>query len=223
MGIKMPLRIDDEFPNFDVKTSQGDLNFHTWMGEHYAVLFSHPKDFTPVCTTEFGEVAKLSQKFAMRGVKVMGISVDGLDEHDGWIKDIEVTSGAKVDFPIIADTDLRVSKLLDMLPGGRLGKAMKEPKDSATVRTVFIVGPDKRLRLMMAYPMAVGRNFDEIIRALDAIMISDGAAVATPANWRPGDDVIIPPTIGDEEARQHYGEFEPVLPYLRKIPFNRLM
>lgn len=114
----MPLRIDDEFPNFDVKTSQGDLNFHTWMGEHYAVLFSHPKDFTPVCTTEFGEVAKLSQKFAMRGVKVMGISVDSVEEHDGWIEDIEVTSGAKVDFPIIADTDLRVSKLLDMLPGG---------------------------------------------------------------------------------------------------------
>ena len=218
----MSLRINDVVPNFTTDSTAGTLSLHDWMGDSYAILFSHPKDFTPVCTTEFGAVAKLAPEFTKRNTKVMGVSVDSVEEHEKWKKDIAAFAGAPVDFPIIDDTSLAVAKLYDMLPAEAYLTEGRTPAHTATVRTVFIIGPDKKLRLTMSYPMSVGRNFAEILRALDAIQITDGVPIATPANWLVGQDVIVGLTLNDEEAKARFGEIDMKLPYLRyaKAPSN---
>jgi alkyl hydroperoxide reductase subunit AhpC len=211
----MSIRIDDTAPDFTVDSTDGKISLHEWIGDSYAILFSHPKDFTPVCTTEFGAVAQLVPEFAKRNTKVMGVSVDSVEEHMKWKRDIEAFSGAAADFPIIDDTSLEVSKLYDMLPAGAYMPDNRTPANSATVRTVFIIGPDKKVRLTMSYPMSVGRNFAEIMRALDAVQITDGAGIATPANWVPGQDVIVGLALNDEQAEEKFGEIDIKLPYLR--------
>jgi len=211
----MSLRINDVAPDFTADSTAGKLNFHDWIGDSYAILFSHPKDFTPVCTTEFGAVAQLSQEFAKRNTKVMGVSVDSVDDHQKWKQDIEAFAGAPADFPIIDDASLAVSKLYNMLPAEAYLPDGRTPADSATVRTVFIIGPDKKVRLMMTYPMTVGRNFAEILRALDALQTTDGVPVATPANWVPGEDVIVALSLNDEQAKEKFGDLNIKLPYLR--------
>lgn len=218
----MSLRINDVVPNFTTDSTAGTLTLHDWMGDSYAILFSHPKDFTPVCTTEFGAVAKLAPEFTKRNTKVMGVSVDSVEEHEKWKKDIAAFAGAPIDFPIIDDTSLAVAKLYDMLPAEAYLTDGRTPAHTATVRTVFIIGPDKKLRLTMSYPMSVGRNFAEILRALDAIQITDGVPIATPANWLVGQDVIVGLTLNDEEAKARFGEIDMKLPYLRyaKAPSN---
>ncbi|WP_447894020.1 peroxiredoxin [Vreelandella sp. GE22] len=212
----MSSRINAVVPDFEADTSQGSIRFHDWIGDSWAILFSHPKDFTPVCTTEFGAVAKLSEEWKKRGTKVIGVSVDGVNDHKRWAGDIESYSGSSVDFPIIADEGLRVSKLFDMLPEDAYLPDGRTPADSATVRSVFIIGPDKQLKLSMTYPMTVGRNFGEILRALDALQATAKHGVATPADWTVGQDVIIPPSVSNEDAKEKFGEFDTVLPYLRK-------
>ncbi|MFA5701136.1 MAG: peroxiredoxin [Desulfuromonas sp.] len=211
----MSLRINDIAPNFTTDSTAGELTLHDWMGDSYAILFSHPKDFTPVCTTEFGAVARLAGEFAKRNTKVMGVSVDSVEEHHKWKSDIETFSGAPADFPIIDDTSLQVAKLYNMLPADAYLPDGRTPADSATVRTVFIIGPDKKIRLTMSYPMSVGRNFAEILRALDAIQATDGVPVATPADWQPGEDVIVALSLNDEQAKEKFGELDIKLPYLR--------
>jgi len=211
----MSIRIDDVAPDFTVDSTDGKISLHEWIGDSYAILFSHPKDFTPVCTTEFGAVAQLVPEFAKRNTKVMGVSVDSVGDHMKWKRDIEAFSGAAADFPIIDDTSLEVSKLYDMLPAGAYMPDNRTPANSATVRTVFIIGPDKKVRLTMSYPMSVGRNFAEIMRALDAVQITDGAGIATPANWVPGQDVIVGLALNDEQAKEKFGEIDIKLPYLR--------
>jgi len=211
----MSIRIDDVAPDFTVDSTDGKISLHEWIGDSYAILFSHPKDFTPVCTTEFGAVAQLVPEFAKRNTKVMGVSVDSVGDHMKWKRDIEAFSGAAADFPIIDDTSLEVSKLYDMLPAGAYMPDNRTPANSATVRTVFIIGPDKKIRLTMSYPMSVGRNFAEIMRALDAVQITDGAGIATPANWVPGQDVIVGLALNDEQAKEKFGEIDIKLPYLR--------
>jgi Peroxiredoxin len=194
----------------------GEITLHDWIGDHWAILFSHPKDFTPVCTTEFGAVAQLADEWEKRGTKVMGISVDSAEDHVKWKGDIEATSGAKAGFPIIADDDLTVAKAFDMLPADAYLPDGRTPADSATVRVVFIIGPDKKLKLSMTYPMTVGRNFSEVLRALDALQTAARENVATPANWVPGDDIVVPAAVSDADAIAKYGAIETVLPYLRK-------
>ena len=211
----MSLRINDIAPDFTTDSTAGKISLHKWMGDSYAILFSHPKDFTPVCTTEFGAVAQLAPEFAKRKAKVMGVSVDSVEEHVKWKRDIEAFAGAPADFPIIDDTTLHVAQLYDMLPAEAYLPAGRTPKDSATVRTVFIIGPDKKVRLMMTYPMSVGRNFAEIIRALDAVQLTDGASLATPANWTPGQDVIVGLGLDDAQAKKEFGDLDIKLPYLR--------
>lgn len=211
----MGLRINDLAPDFTVDSTAGKLSLHEWIGDSYAILFSHPKDFTPVCTTEFGAVAQLAPEFAKRKTKVMGVSVDNVEEHKKWKRDIEAFSGAPADFPIIDDTSLAVSKLYDMLPADAYMPEGRTPANSATVRTVFIIGPDKKVRLTMSYPMSVGRNFAEILRALDAIQATDGVPIATPANWVPGEDVIVALSLNDEQAKEKFGSIDVKLPYLR--------
>ena len=212
----MSLRINDTIPDLTVETDQGSMSLHDWVGDSWAILFSHPKDFTPVCTTEFGAVAQLADEWEKRGTKVMGISVDGVEDHKKWKNDIESVSGAEPNFPIIADDGLEVAKAFDMLPADAYLPDGRTPNDSATVRAVFIIGPDKQLKLSMTYPMTVGRNFAEILRALDGLQTSTGKGVATPANWNVGDDVIIPATVSDEDAKAKFGTFDKKLPYLRK-------
>lgn len=211
----MSIRIDDVAPDFTADSTAGEIKFHDWIGDSYAILFSHPKDFTPVCTTEFGAVARLVPEFVKRNTKVMGVSVDSVEDHVKWKRDIEAFAGAPADFPIIDDTSLNVSKHYEMLPAGAYLPDNRTPADSATVRTVFIIGPDKKVRLTMSYPMSVGRNFAEIMRALDAVQITDGAAIATPADWVPGEDVIIGLGLNDEQAKEQFGELDIKLPYLR--------
>ncbi|SHH23809.1 1-Cys peroxiredoxin [Cognatiyoonia sediminum] len=211
----MSLRINDTIPNLTVETDQGTFALHDWIGDSWAILFSHPKDFTPVCTTEFGAVAQLSEEWAKRGTKVIGVSVDGVEDHKKWKGDIEKVAGTAAGFPIIADDGLEVSKAFDMLPAEAYLPDGRTPADSATVRSVFIIGPDKQLKLSMTYPMTVGRNFAEVLRALDGLQTSTGKGVATPANWNVGDDVIIPATVSNEDAAEKFGEFTTVLPYLR--------
>ncbi|MEO0771669.1 MAG: peroxiredoxin [Pseudomonadota bacterium] len=213
----MGLRINDTIPDLTVETDQGTISLHDWIGDSWAILFSHPKDFTPVCTTEFSAVAQLADEWEKRGTKVIGVSVDGVEDHKKWKGDIEAYGGAKAGFPIIADDGLAVSKAFDMLPAEAYLPDGRTPADSATVRSVFIIGPDKQLKLSMTYPMTVGRNFAEIIRALDGLQTSLGKGVATPANWVPGEDVIIPPSVNNEDAKAKFGEFDAVLPYLRKV------
>lgn len=212
----MSLRINDTVPDFTAESSLGALSFHDWIGDSWAILFSHPKDFTPVCTTEFGAVARLADEFAARNTKVIGVSVDGVDDHRKWIVDIESYSSASVGFPIIADADLAVAKAFDMLPAEAYLPDGRTAADSATVRSVFIIGPDKKLKLSMTYPMVVGRNFAEILRALDALQYTEKRGVATPADWVVGEDVIIPPSVSDADAKEKFGEFETIFPYLRK-------
>jgi len=212
----MGLRINDIVPDFKADTDQGEISFHDWIGDSWAILFSHPKDFTPVCTTEFGAVAKLSAEWEKRGTKVIGVSVDGVEDHKKWKGDIEKVAGSKAGFPIIADEGLAVSKAFDMLPAEAYLPDGRTPNDSATVRSVFIIGPDKQLKLSMTYPMNVGRNFSEVLRALDGLQTAAKAGVATPADWQVGEDVIIPPAVSDADAKKKFGDFETVLPYLRK-------
>jgi len=211
----MGLRINDIAPDFTSDSSAGKLSFHEWIGDSYAILFSHPKDFTPVCTTEFGAVARLAPEFAKRNTKVMGVSVDSAEDHKKWKRDIEAFAGAPADFPILDDTSLQVAKLYDMLPADAYLPDGRTPAHSATVRTVFIVGPDKKIRLTMTYPMTVGRNFAEILRALDAIQTTDGKPLATPANWTPGQDVIVGMALNNEDAEKKFGTLDIKLPYLR--------
>jgi alkyl hydroperoxide reductase subunit AhpC len=213
------MRINETVPDFTARTSQGEIGFHDWIGDNWAILFSHPKDFTPVCTTEFGAVAQLADEWAKRGTKVIGISVDGVDEHRKWIGDIETFGGADVGFPIIADDDLTVSKAFDMLPAEAYLPDGRTPADSATVRSVFIIGPDKKLKLSMTYPMTVGRNFAEVLRALDALQASARLGVAMPANWEMGQDVIVPTSVSTEDAKAKYGTVTEVFPYLRTTAY----
>lgn len=211
----MALRINDTIPNLNVTTDQGAFDLHDFVGDSWAILFSHPKDFTPVCTTEFGAVATLKDEWDARGVKVIGVSVDGVEDHVKWKGDIQTAGGAEATFPIIADEGLEVSKAFDMLPAEAYLPDGRTPADSATVRSVFIIGPDKQLKLSMTYPMTVGRNFAEVLRAVDALQMT-GKGVATPADWQVGQDVIIPTTVSDEDAKAKFGEFDKILPYLRK-------
>ena len=213
----MGLRINDTIPDLSVETDQGTISLHDWVGDSWAVIFSHPKDFTPVCTTEFGAVAALKDEWARRGVKVLGISVDGVEEHGRWKEDIRVAGSAAPDFPIAADHDLKVSKAFDMLPAEAYLPEGRTPNDTATVRSVFIIGPDKKLKLSMTYPMSVGRNFSEILRAIDALQTAASRGVATPADWTPGNPVIIPVAVSNEDAQAKFGDYETVLPYLRKV------
>lgn len=216
----MSLRINDIAPNFQAETTQGVIDFHQWIGDGYAILFSHPKDFTPVCTTELGYLAKLEGEFAKRNTKVIGLSVDPVDRHAAWEADIEETQGAKVNYPIIGDKDLKVAKLYDMLPAedGDTCEG-RTAADNATVRTVFVIGPDKKIKLQHVYPMSTGRNFAEVLRALDSIQLTARHAVATPVNWQPGEDVIIPPSVSDEAAKEKFpGGWKTLKPYLRIVP-----
>lgn len=215
----MSLRINDQAPNFTAQTTQGEINFHEWIGDSWAVLFSHPKDFTPVCTTELGYVAGLENEFAKRNTKVIGLSIDPVDNHAEWAKDIEETQGHPVKFPMIGDTDLNVAKLYSMFPADETGSAEgRTAVTNATVRSVFIIGPDKNIKLMMTYPMTTGRNFDEILRVIDSMQLTAQHKVATPANWKNGDDVIIVPAVSDEEAAVKYPEgWQTLKPYLRIV------
>ena len=213
----MGLRINDQVPNFSADTDQGQINFHDWIGDNWAILFSHPKDFTPVCTTEFGAVAQLAPEWAKRGTKVIGVSVDGVEAHKKWKTDIESFAGTSAGFPIIADEDLAISKAFDMLPAEAYLPDGRTAAHTATVRSVFIVGPDKKLKLSMTYPMSVGRNFSEVLRALDALQQTFNEPLATPANWTVGQDVIVALSLSDEQAREKYGAVAIQLPYLRTV------
>jgi alkyl hydroperoxide reductase subunit AhpC len=213
----MSLRINDTAPDFTADTTAGPINFHDWIGDGYAVLFSHPKDFTPVCTTELGYMAGLKGEFAKRNCKIIGISVDPVDNHNKWKADIETVTGNKVDYPMIGDPKLEVAKLYDMLPAGAGDSSEgRTPADNATVRSVFVIGPDKKVKLTLTYPMTTGRNFDEILRAIDSIQLTAKHQVATPAQWKVGEDVIITAAVSDADAETRFGGFERVLPYLRK-------
>lgn len=211
----MALRINDTIPNLSVTTDQGSFNLHDWIGDSWAILFSHPKDFTPVCTTEFGAVAQLADEWAKRGAKVMGISVDGVEDHKKWKADIESAAGAPAGFPIIADEGLEVAKALDMLPADAYLPDGRTPADSATVRSVFIIAPNKKVQLMMTYPMTVGRNFAEVLRALDGLQRTYEQPLATPANWQVGQDVIVALALDNDAATEKYGALDIKLPYLR--------
>ena len=211
----MSVRINDTAPDFTAESTAGTIHFHDWIGDGYAIIFSHPKDFTPVCTTEFGAVAQLAPEFAQRKTRVIGVSVDNVEDHQKWKRDIEAFGGKPADFPIIDDTSLKVAKLYDMLPADAYMPDGRTPANSATVRTVFIIGPDKKIKLTMAYPMSVGRNFVEILRALDAVRATDGVPLATPANWVPGQDVIVALSLTNEQAEAKYGKLDIKLPYLR--------
>jgi alkyl hydroperoxide reductase subunit AhpC len=219
----MSLRINDTAPDFTADTTAGSISFHDWIGDGYAVLFSHPKDFTPVCTTELGYMAGLKEDFARRNCKILGISVDPVENHNKWKADIEAISGNTVDYPMIGDPRLEVAKLYDMLPAGAGDTSEgRTPADNATVRCVFVVGPDKKIKLTLTYPMTTGRNFDELLRSIDSIQLTAKHQVATPAQWKHGEDVIITPAVSDEDAEKRFGGFERVLPYLRKtkMPTN---
>ncbi len=216
----MSLRINDTAPDFTADTTQGRIHFHEWIGNGWAILFSHPKDFTPVCTTELGYMARLKPEFEARNTKIIGLSVDPVEDHKRWSKDIEETQGAPVYYPMIGDPELKVAKLYDMLPAEAAGTAQgRTPADNATVRSVFIIGPDKKIKLILTYPMSVGRNFDEVLRALDAIQLNAKHNVATPVNWKRGDDVIIPTSIPDSEAKSKFpAGWKALRPYLRLTP-----
>jgi len=215
----MPLRLGTTAPDFTADTTQGPISFHEWIGDKWAMLFSHPKDFTPVCTTELGYVAKLKSEFDKRNVKVIGLSVDSVDDHKKWSKDIEETQGSSVNYPMIGDADLKVAKLYDMLPAETTGGAAgRTAADNMTVRNVYIIGPDKKVKLMITYPMTTGRNFDEILRVIDSIQLTAAHKVATPANWKDGGDCIIVPAVSDEEAKTKYPEgWKTLKPYLRLV------
>ncbi len=214
----MSLRINDTAPNFTAKTTQGTIDFHEWIGDKWAILFSHPKDFTPVCTTELGYMAKIEPEFTKRNAKLIGLSIDPVENHAKWAKDIEETQGSVVKYPMIGDTDLAVAKLYNMLPADEVASDGRTAATNATVRSVFIVGPDKKIKLMLTYPMTTGRNFDEILRVLESMQLTAAHRVATPVNWKNGDDVIIVPAVSDEEAKLKYpGGWKTLKPYLRLV------
>ena len=214
----MSLRINDTAPDFTANTTQGSIRFHDWIGDKWAILFSHPKDFTPVCTTELGYMAKIEPEFTKRNAKLIGLSIDPVENHSKWAKDIEETQGSVVKYPMIGDTDLAVAKLYNMLPAGDLASDGRTAATNATVRSVFIVGPDKKIKLMLTYPMTTGRNFDEILRVLDSMQLTARHKVATPVNWKNGEDVIIVPAVSDEEAKQKYpAGWKTLKPYLRLV------
>ncbi len=216
----MPLRIGDEAPNFTVATTEGTINFHDWIGDGYAILFSHPKDFTPVCTTELGYMAGLKPEFDKRNTKVIGLSIDSVEDHNAWLNDIEETQGHAVNYPLIGDTNLEVAKLYDMIHPNASGAAKsRSAADNATIRSVFVVGPDKLIKLIITYPMSTGRNFDEVLRVLDSIQLTAQHKVATPVNWRQGEDVIIVPAVSDDAAREKFPDgWKAPKPYLRIVP-----
>jgi len=216
----MSLRIGDEAPDFTAQTTQGTIRFHEWIGNGWAILFSHPKDFTPVCTTELGYMARLRPEFEQRNTKIIGLSVDSVDDHRRWIGDIEETQQARVEYPLIGDPELKIAKLYDMLPAESAGAASsRTPNDNATVRSVFLIGPDKKIKLILTYPMSAGRNFDEVLRVLDAIQLNAKHNVATPVNWKQGQDVIIPTSISDEQAKTKFpAGWKAQRPYLRLTP-----
>jgi alkyl hydroperoxide reductase subunit AhpC len=218
-GTDMTLRINSEAPDFTAQTTQGEISFHDWIGDGWAILFSHPKDFTPVCTTELGYMAGLQPEFEKRNTRIIGLSVDPVDNHAEWSKDIEETQGHAVNYPMIGDTDLEVAKLYDMLPeeAGDSSEG-RTPADNATVRSVFIIGPDKKIKAMLTYPMSSGRNFDEVLRLLDSCQLTAKHQVATPVNWRQGDDVIIVPAVSDEDAKKRFPQgWKAPKPYLRIV------
>mgnify|MGYP002396226818 FL=1 len=215
----MALRINDEAPNFTADTTEGTIDFHDWIGDGWAILFSHPKDFTPVCTTELGAVAGLKPEFDKRNCKVMGISVDGVSQHQEWSKDIEASQGHALNYPLVGDPELKVVKAYDMLPAdaGDTSEG-RTPLDNATARSVFIIGPDKKIKATLTYPMSTGRNFDEILRLVDSCQLTANKGVATPANWKQGEDVIISPAVSDEQAKEKYPEgWKTPLPYIRIV------
>ena len=213
------LAIGSTAPDFTAETTQGSINFHDWIGDSYAILFSHPKDYTPVCTTELGEVARLRDEFARRNTKVIGLSVDKVGDHQGWAEDIRDVTGQTVNFPIIGDYDLKVSKLYNMLPAEETETEGRTAATNATVRTVYIIGPDKKIKAMLIYPMSSGRNFGEILRLLDSIQLTAKHSVATPVNWQQGDECIIVPSLSDEQAKEKFpGGWKTVKPYLRTVP-----
>ncbi len=213
----MAIRIGDEAPDFTVESTEGTLNFHEWIGDKWAILFSHPKDFTPVCTTELGYMAGLKPEFDKRNTKIVGLSVDPVSNHESWAKDIEETQGHAVNYPMIGDENLVVAKLYDMIHPNASG-GTRTAADNATVRSVFIIGPDKKVKAMLIYPMSAGRNFDEVLRLLDSLQLNAKHTVATPVNWRPGEDVIIPTSVSDDDARKKYPDgFKTIKPYLRTV------
>ena len=215
----MSLRINDQAPNFQAETTQGKIDFHEWIGDKWAVLFSHPKDFTPVCTTELGYMASIQSEFDKRHTKIIGLSIDPLNDHEKWLKDVEEVGGSSIRYPVIADTNLNVAKLYNMFPAEETGSAEgRTALTNATVRSVFIIGPDKNIKLMMTYPMTTGRNFNEILRVIDSMQLTAKHKVATPVNWQQGEDVIIVPSVSNEEAEKIYPEgWKTLKPYLRKV------
>jgi len=217
------LRIGDTVPDFAADTTEGPVQFHKWIGDGWAILFSHPKDFTPVCTTELGYMARIKPEFDKRNVKIIGLSVDPVDSHSRWLNDIKETQGSSVNYPIIGDPQLKIAKMFDMLPAEASGDASKRtPADNQTVRTVFVVGPDKKVKLMLVYPMTTGRNFDEVLRVIDSLQLTAKHRVATPVNWKQGDDVIIAGTVTDDEAKKIYPQgWKAPKPYLRIVPQPR--
>jgi len=219
----MALRLGDTAPDFEQDSTQGKINFHKWLGDSWGILFSHPKDFTPVCTTELGYMAKLKPEFDKRNTKIIGLSVDPVGNHSKWAKDIEETQGHAVNYPLIGDSDLRVAKAYDMLPAEAGSSSEgRTPADNATVRSVFVIGPDKKIKASLTYPMSTGRNFDEVLRLLDSCQLTAKHTVATPVNWKQGEDVIIPPSVSDDAAKQKYPSgWKALKPYLRIIPQPR--
>ena len=215
----MALQIGDTAPDFEAQTTEGPISFHDWIADSWAVLFSHPKDFTPVCTTELGYMAKIKPQFDERGVKVIGLSVDPVDNHADWVRDIEETQGHAPNYPIIGDADFEVSKLYGMLSNDVSGDpSSRTPADNQTVRNVFVIGPDKKVKLILVYPMTTGRNFDEVLRVIDSLQLTAKHKVATPVNWQQGDDVIIAGSVSDDEAKEIFGEWESPKPYIRVVP-----
>jgi alkyl hydroperoxide reductase subunit AhpC len=215
----MTLQLGDTAPDFEADTTEGRIRFHEWLGDAWAVLFSHPKDFTPVCTTELGYMASIEPEFARRNVKLIGLSVDPIERHEAWAKDIEETQGAAPNYPLIGDADFAVSKLYGMLPAETQGDPLaRTPADNQTVRNVFVVGPDRKIKLILVYPMTTGRNFDEVLRVLDSLQLTAKHKVATPVNWQQGDDVIIAGSVSDDEARELFGEWRSPKPYIRIVP-----
>ena len=215
----MSLTIGDEAPDFQAETTEGPISFHDWIGDSWAVLFSHPRDFTPVCTTELGYMANAKPAFDERGVKIIGLSVDPLGNHEEWAKDIEETQGSAPNYPIIADPEFSVSKAYGMLPAEVSGDPTERtPADNQTVRNVFVIGPDKKIKLILVYPMTTGRNFDEVLRVIDSLQLTANKKVSTPVNWQPGEDVIIAGSVSDDEARELFGEWESPKPYIRIVP-----
>jgi len=215
----MALTIGDTAPDFQAETTEGPIGFHDWIGDSWAILFSHPKDFTPVCTTELGYMASIQPEFEKRNVKIIGLSVDPVDLHAAWLKDIEETQGAAPNYPIIADGDFNVSKLYGMLPASVDGDpSNRTPMDNQTVRNVFVIGPDKKIKLILVYPMTTGRNFDEVIRVIDSLQLTATHKVSTPVNWKQGENVIIAGSVSNDEAKEIFGEWEEPKPYIRVVP-----